>query len=155
MTSNIGSDILLSAPEITPTVKKDVEKLLHQIFRPEFLNRIDAIVFFKRLEQPDIERIAQIQLSDLVHRMKERHITLTIDKNAVKHLAELGYSPEFGARPLKRVIQQSVVVPLSQYVLKNPESKAVSVVLDNDVISVEATQAAVDKPAKKMAKGAQ
>ena len=113
MTSNIGSDILLSAPEITPTVK-DVEKLLHQFFRPEFLNRIDAVVFSKRLEQPNIERIAQIQLGDLAHRMKERHISLTIDKSAVKHLAELGYSPEFGARPLKRVIQQSVVVPLSQ-----------------------------------------
>ncbi len=125
MTSNIGSEILLAAASITPAVKEAVEALLHKTFRPEFLNRIDAIVFFRRLEQADVKRIATIQLDELKQRLQDRNIALEIHDDVVAKIAELGYSKEFGARPLKRAIQNHIIVPLSQYLLKHPETKKV------------------------------
>jgi ATP-dependent Clp protease ATP-binding subunit ClpB len=136
MTSNLGSHILLEADALTPDVKAQVEKILHATFRPEFINRIDAIVFFKKLRKEDVERIAGLQLKELQHRLKDKHITLTIADDVIAHLADLGYSPEFGARPLKRVIQQYVVVPLSQHMLHKPDARKVKVELQSGKIVV-------------------
>lgn len=130
MTSNIGSEIILNAKELTDSVKNQVEQLLHKTFRPEFLNRIDAIVFFRRLSEKDVERIAHIQLNDLEKRLKNRQISLSISDDALKKIVEEGYEPEFGARPLKRAIQSLITVPLSQYLLQHPETK--EIVIDND-----------------------
>jgi len=123
MTSNLGSDIILKAKGMTAKVKGEVEIILHRTFRPEFLNRIDAICFFRKLTKEDVVEIAKIQLKKLEHRLKEQDITLTISDGAMKKIADLGYSPEFGARPLKRAIQQHIAVPVSQHLLKNPEQK--------------------------------
>lgn len=136
MTSNLGSDILLKADAITPKVKEEIEVRLHATFRPEFLNRIDAIVFFKKLEPADVERIARLRFNDLIERMHEKHITLTIDEQVISHVAHEGYNKEFGARPLKRVIQSMVVVPLSHYLLQHPETKTVKVKFDKDKIVI-------------------
>ena len=136
MTSNIGSHLILEAKELNQKVKDAVEKILHQTFRPEFLNRIDAIVFFAKLTQKDIEQIAQIQLQTIINRLLEKHITLSIDPEALKFLAQEGYSPEFGARPLKRTIQQYVLVPISQHLLKNPDIKNMSIQLKNNKIVI-------------------
>jgi len=127
MTSNIGSDILLSSKKIDKKVKDQVTKLLHKTFRPEFLNRIDAIVFFRALDEKDVEKIAAIQLEELKKRLAEKNINLVISAAVVKEVATRGYSKEFGARPLKREIQNFVAVPVSQYLLKNPESKKIKV----------------------------
>lgn len=127
MTSNIGSDIILESKEITEKVKEQIEKLLHQKFRPEFLNRIDAIVYFRMLTQDDVEKIAVIQLEDLKKRLEDRNVELTIGKEAIKKIAELGYEKEFGARPLKRAIQHYITVPVSQFLLKNPEVHKITV----------------------------
>jgi len=127
MTSNIGSDIILASKDITDSVRADVEKILHARFRPEFLNRIDATVFFKRLTQEDVARIAQLQLKLLQLRLQEQGITLSIDSVVAQLLASTGYTPEFGARPLKRVIQQEVAVPVAQYMLKHADKKIISV----------------------------
>jgi ATP-dependent Clp protease ATP-binding subunit ClpB len=137
MSSNLGSDIILAAKEITDKVKQQVESVLHKSFRPEFLNRIDAIVFFKRLNEQDIEQIARINLKDLEKRMVEHGITLSIDDAAIIKLAEEGYSEEFGARPLKRTIHNLITVPISQHMLKHPEAKKLHVGVKNGAISID------------------
>jgi len=137
MTSNIGSDILLSVDEITPEVEKRVDAILHATFRPEFLNRIDAIVFFRRLLPQDMMAITNIQIQELIKRLQEKNITLTVDQAVQEKLAELGYSPEFGARPLKRAVQTHVMVPVSRYLLQHPGSKQVHVVIEKGEIRVK------------------
>lgn len=136
MTSNIGSDIILEAGKITDKVKEEIEKLLHKKFRPEFLNRIDAIVFFKMLDQSDVIDIAKLQIKQLIKRLTEQNINLEINDKVYKKIAELGYEKEFGARPLKRAIQQYISVPVSQFILKNPGTKSIKVGLKDDKISV-------------------
>ena len=136
MTSNIGSHLILEAKELTDKVKDAVEKLVHQMFRPEFLNRLDAIVFFRKLSEADIEAIAQIQLQIIIARLAEKHITLAVDQKTINFLAQEGYSPEFGARPLKRVIQHYILVPISQFLLKKPETTHVQVKLVNNKVTV-------------------
>lgn len=137
MTSNIGSELILQAKKLTESVKEKIEKLLQQTFRPEFLNRIDAIVFFKQLSEEDVVDIARIQLKELEHRMHEQHITLTIDEQVIETVAKKGYSPEFGARPLKRVIQQEITVPIAQQLLRDPKTKKIHVSMKKDKIVIE------------------
>jgi ATP-dependent Clp protease ATP-binding subunit ClpB len=137
MTSNIGSDIILEAKSITDEVKHKIEHLLQKSFRPEFLNRIDSVIFFKSLTQKDVEAIAHIQLKEVQQRLAEKHITMTVTPEVYKKIAELGYSPEFGARPLKRAIQNYVTVPLSQFVLKNPDAKEIKIGIKGDSINIE------------------
>lgn len=137
MTSNIGSDILLQADEITDKVKQSVLDLLHKQFRPEFLNRIDAIVFFHRLSKGDVEQIAKLQLNELEKRLQEKNITLHVEPNTIQKLADVGYDQEFGARPLKRAINKYVIVPVSKYLLETPTAKDITVGLKNDVITIK------------------
>ena len=137
MTSNIGSPIILEAPTITDEIKEDIERLLHKQFRPEFLNRIDAIVFFRRLSEADVEKIAHIQIARVHERLKDKHIDLVIDKAVYTKIAQEGYEPEFGARPLKRAIQSFITVPVSQFLLKNPDTKVVHVRVKDGSIVVE------------------
>jgi ATP-dependent Clp protease ATP-binding subunit ClpB len=127
MTSNLGSQIILEAATITDAVKNKVMEILHKTFRPEFLNRIDSIVFFKRLSEKDVEQIAKIQLDQLQQRLAQQNIELEIAKPIYKEMAEQGYSQEFGARPLKRTIQETLIIPLSQYLLKNPATKKIKI----------------------------
>ena len=127
MTSNIGSSIILDAKELNDEIKDEVNKLLYHTFRPEFLNRIDAIVYFKKLTPSDVKQIAQLQVNDLAQRLAERSVQLDISQDAITHIAELGYSPDLGARPLKRAITNHITVPISQFLLKNPDAKIVHV----------------------------
>lgn len=134
MTSNIGSDSILEAKSLTDEVKQKIEKLLNTKFRPEFLNRIDAIVFFKMLDEKDILRIVDIQIADLQKRLQEKGVQLSIDEAVLKKLAHEGYVPEFGARPLKRAVQNLITVPLSQYLLKKPQAKKIKAMIEKDAI---------------------
>ncbi len=127
MTSNIGSHYILEAGKVDEKVKEEVDKELHKAFKPEFLNRIDAIVFFNSLDEKQVVDIAKINLQKLAHRLKGRHIALTIGDNVAKYIGEKGYVKEFGARPLQRAIQEYITVPLSQFLLKDPEVKDVKV----------------------------
>lgn len=127
MTSNIGSHLILEAKTITDQVKQEIEKLLQKQFRPEFLNRIDAIIYFSMLSEKQVESIAHIQLETLKKRLTDQEIELSITPAVVKELAVRGYVPEFGARPLKRAINQYVTVPLSQFILQHPAQKKISV----------------------------
>jgi ATP-dependent Clp protease ATP-binding subunit ClpB len=136
MTSNIGSHLILAAKTIDEKVREDINKELYRVFKPEFLNRIDAIVFFNSLDEKQIVSIAHIHLEKLIHRLKERHVTLMIDKSVEKFIAEKGYVKEFGARPLKRAIQDYITVPLSQFLLKNPEAREITVNVKNNMIEL-------------------
>jgi ATP-dependent Clp protease ATP-binding subunit ClpB len=115
MTSNLGSDLLLKKME----QKKDswtkeellaiLDPVLKATFRPEFLNRFDEVLPFLPLHLRDMEKIVSLQLKRVASRLEERHIALEWDPKVLKHLAQEGYDPSFGARPLKRLIQHEVV----------------------------------------------
>lgn len=132
MTSNIGSDLILQAGDITDAVKKEIEKRLMGHFRPELLNRIDEIVYFKSLTAQDLMPIVELQLNNLRARLKDKQIELKVTASAVAKLSELGYIKEYGARPLKRAVQQYVTNPLAVEMLKHPEKKLFTVDVKGD-----------------------
>ena len=120
MTSNIGSRILLEAGKsgFTDEVEQAVQQALKDAFRPEFLNRIDEIITFHALEREHLMDIAAIQIAALNRRLAARNLAVHLDDDAMTFLAQKGYNPGFGARPLKRVIQQEIENPLSMALLK-------------------------------------
>jgi ATP-dependent Clp protease ATP-binding subunit ClpB len=124
MTSNIGSPIIqeyFEAGRLTPKDKSEMEERvkveLRGHFRPEFLNRVDDIIIFHRLDEKQITRIVDIQLDRVARRLAQQHFTLHVDKSAKQFLASQGYDPQFGARPLKRTIQELLLDPLAQRIL--------------------------------------
>jgi ATP-dependent Clp protease ATP-binding subunit ClpB len=137
MTSNIGSPIILQAQTITDTVKSEIEKILNATFRPEFLNRLDAIVFFKKLTQEDVKKIALLQLNALEKRLSDRGVASTFTDAAIDEIAQLGYEPEFGARPLKRAIQQYIATAIAQELLKNNLATTIQVDYKNSKFIIE------------------
>ncbi|MDR2376146.1 MAG: ATP-dependent chaperone ClpB [Treponema sp.] len=116
MTSNLGSDLILEAKK-EEDIRDALMELLKQSFRPEFLNRIDETVIFKRLGREEIRKIVDIQISRLVRRLLERRIALSLSPAARELLAERGYDPLFGARPLKRTIQGELENPLAKAII--------------------------------------
>ncbi len=116
MTSNIGSDYILNAKNLDDA-KDQVDKLLKASFKPEFLNRIDEIIMFNRLGKDQIEKIIDIELKKLAKRIKARKYTITFTEKVEDFLAEAGYDPLFGARPLKRTIQNYIENPLAKLIL--------------------------------------
>jgi ATP-dependent Clp protease ATP-binding subunit ClpB len=116
MTSNLGSDLILEAKN-PADIKDGLMELLKQSFRPEFLNRIDETVIFNRLGKDEISKIVEIQLKRLAERLLDRKITLTLSDTAKEILAERGYDPLFGARPLKRTIQADLENPLAKLII--------------------------------------
>ncbi|MDR3115230.1 MAG: ATP-dependent chaperone ClpB [Treponema sp.] len=116
MTSNLGSDLILEAKQ-HEDIEGAIRALLKQSFRPEFLNRIDERVIFNRLGKGEIRSIVAIQLKHLTERLAERKISLTLTQEARDLLAERGYDPLFGARPLQRVIQNELENPLARAII--------------------------------------
>ncbi|MFI4961076.1 MAG: AAA family ATPase, partial [Hyphomicrobiales bacterium] len=119
MTSNLGADFLVNQPEgeDTDAVRDQVMSVVRAAFRPEFLNRIDEIILFHRLKKSEMTRIVDIQMTRLQKLLDDRKITITLDAGAREWLAEKGWDPAYGARPLKRVIQKSVQDPLAEMIL--------------------------------------
>ena len=109
MTSNLGSDLILDGigedGEINEQAREGVNALLRRTFRPEFLNRLDDIVFYKPLTKDDIGKIVELLFKDLEKRLADKHIRLTIDESAKNYIIDTAYSPIYGARPIKRFIQ--------------------------------------------------
>jgi ATP-dependent Clp protease ATP-binding subunit ClpB len=142
MTSNLGSDVLVNmdAP-IGAGAKKDatldieavrplVLEAVRRHFRPEFLNRIDEMILFQRLGRAQMNDIVRIQLKGLEKLLADREMTLEISDQALSHLAELGYDPAYGARPLKRVIQKQLIDGIARKILKGE-------LIDHDVIHID------------------
>jgi len=136
MTSNIGSEIILQAKKIDEKVKTEIEKILHKTFRPEFLNRIDDIVFFNMLDEKVIKNIAKSHIKNFEKRMHAKDIDVSISDKALDFIALQGFQQEFGARPLKRAIQQFIVIPTSQYLLQHPDVKTISIDYKDDKIVI-------------------
>jgi ATP-dependent Clp protease ATP-binding subunit ClpB len=119
MTSNLGSEYLVNQPEgqDTDAVKDQVMAVVRASFRPEFLNRVDEIILFHRLKKADMGRIVDIQMGRLQKLLDERKIAIVLDPSARDWLAEKGWDPAYGARPLKRVIQKAMQDPLAELIL--------------------------------------
>ncbi len=131
MTSNLGSDLILEAENNNQTeaVKTQIDMLLKKTFRPEFLNRIDEIVMFNRLDKDNIKKIVSIQLEKLNSRLVDRRIKLVFEDSAMNLIADAGYDPSFGARPVKRAVQTLLENPLSMELLsgKIPDSSTIRI----------------------------
>jgi ATP-dependent Clp protease ATP-binding subunit ClpB len=117
MTSNVGSQFLQDEHLSHDQMRDNTMKLLRDQFRPEFLNRIDEIILFHRLEREQIKEIVKIQLEIIQKRVAQQHIQIQFSDAAVQEIADLGYDPVYGARPLKRVIQNEITNPLSNKIL--------------------------------------
>jgi ATP-dependent Clp protease ATP-binding subunit ClpC len=145
MTSNIGADLIKKQTSLGFQLKRDeavAEQLsydemrkklndsLKRAFRPEFINRLDSVVIFRSLNKEDIEKIVDLELDKVGERLKEHNLTLTASPAALSALADQGFDAEFGARPLRRVIQQKVEDPLSDRLLSGE-------FVDGDMIEVE------------------
>lgn len=134
MTSNLGSSLILQAKTIDEKVRHEIEKILHQTFRPEFLNRIDDTVYFKSLSKTTIADITKIHLAGFLERLHEQGITLTLDTAVIDFIADHGYVQEFGARPMKRAIKHHLMIPLSHFILEHQEQKTIHATVHNDTI---------------------
>jgi ATP-dependent Clp protease ATP-binding subunit ClpB len=133
MTSNVGSDLIQEAArrgEDDERLKDRLMDVLRHTFRPEFLNRVDETVVFKSLGKGEIERIVEIQLKDLRKRLAERKLHLEVTPEAKAVLAERGYDPVFGARPLKRTIQRMIENPLAVEVLAGRFAEGDTIVVE-------------------------
>jgi ATP-dependent Clp protease ATP-binding subunit ClpB len=135
MTSNLGGDILVNQPEgqDSEAVKDQVMEVVRASFRPEFLNRVDEIILFHRLKRDQMGRIVDIQMQRLTKLLDDRKITVRLDAKAREWLAEKGYDPAYGARPLKRAIQKSVQDPLAELILSGK-------VKDGDTVAISANR---------------
>jgi len=153
MTSNIGADMIKNQSSLGFAMKRDeateerlsyedmrkkLNESLKRAFRPEFINRVDAVVIFRSLNKEDIQKIVSLELNKVAERLKEHSLLLTASTEALASLADQGYDSEFGARPLRRIIQQKVEDPLSDRLLAsefvNGDSIEVAVNEDGEVI---------------------
>ena len=145
MTSNVGADMIKRQSSLGFAIKKDevseermayddmrkkLTESLKRVFRPEFINRVDSIIVFRSLNRDDITKIVELELQKVAHRLEEHAIVLKATQPALEKLADLGFDPDMGARPLRRVIQHKVEDPLSDSLLAGDFN-------DNDTILVE------------------
>jgi ATP-dependent Clp protease ATP-binding subunit ClpB len=132
MTSNMGSEYLVNLPDgqDVDVVKDQVMDVVKQSFRPEFLNRVDDIILFHRLMRQHMGSIVDIQLERLTKLLSERKIMVQLSDDAKVLLAEKGYDPAYGARPLKRVIQKMIQDPLAEEILSGRVKDGDSVDVD-------------------------
>jgi ATP-dependent Clp protease ATP-binding subunit ClpB len=137
MTSNIGSNYLLdgvtSHGEVKPDARDSVMRELQRHFRPEFLNRVDEIVLFKPLTQPEIERIVALMFNDLRTRLVDRRMTLEVTDDALRFIAQQGFDPVYGARPLRRFIAREVETRIGRALLRGD-------VPDGSVIRIDVSE---------------
>jgi ATP-dependent Clp protease ATP-binding subunit ClpB len=147
MTSNLGSTVIQErAGQDFDRVRDGVVAVLREHFRPEFLNRIDEIIVFKALTEDQLTAIVDIQLKRLERRLLERRISLVVTDAARKLLAQRGWDPVYGARPLKRAIQRMVQDPLAMMMLEGRFSEGDTVTVDvakGELIFEKAAAAAV------------
>ncbi len=137
MTSNLGGGIWYQDDNISP---EKIHEILQNHFRPEFLNRIDEIITFQRLTRDDLKQIIKIQLGFLTERLKERGLTITLEPEVLDYLAEVGYDPDFGARPLKRSIQREIMDPLAMKLLTSEikDGQEIVISMDNESLVFKA-----------------
>ena len=121
LTSNLGSQALLDGIQedgsISPEAVKNVEALLHRSFRPEFLNRLDEIVYYKPLRREEISKIVKLMIAELDKRLEDKRIHVEVSEKAMNAIIEQGFDPSFGARPLKRFIQRNIETLIAKKII--------------------------------------
>jgi ATP-dependent Clp protease ATP-binding subunit ClpB len=132
MTSNVGSAAIHEYQGLPEQMRATMLEALRANFRPEFLNRVDEVIVFSSLTREEIARIVDIQIARTAKRLADRGIALTLSDAARERLAEEGYDPTYGARPLKRVIQQRILDPLALQVLQGQFHDGDTVEVDTD-----------------------
>jgi ATP-dependent Clp protease ATP-binding subunit ClpB len=133
MTSNIASDVIRDSSGVPePEVRRRVMEILARTLRPEFLNRIDEIILFHPLTMAEIMQIVDIQLASINKRLRDQNISLSLTDRAREELAQVGFDPVFGARPLKRAIQNAIMNPLAQQILARTVQKGGEIEVDWD-----------------------
>jgi ATP-dependent Clp protease ATP-binding subunit ClpB len=134
LTSNLGSDIILDGineqGEISEDARKAVDQLLKRSFRPEFLNRLDEIVFYKPLTRENVEQILELQLKDLARRLEDRRVLLEVTPAARSAIVDRGYDPMYGARPLKRYIQTAIETRIARKLIATDLEPDTTLVVD-------------------------
>lgn len=130
MTSNLGSQVIIETRNDRAEQEKAIRGLLRTQFKPEFLNRLDDVIIFQSLTEAEIKDIVQIQLKRLEKRLADREISLHFTEKAIKHFAEAGYDPIFGARPLRRLLQEEVLDELAMQILEGTVKNAQQVDVD-------------------------
>lgn len=139
MTSNMGSHLIqenfegmteLNKEEVLVKTKAQVFELLKKTIRPEFLNRIDEVIMFEPLNRDDVKEIVRIQFEQIVKRLEEQQVKLSATEEAIEWLSELGFDPQFGARPVKRVMQKQILNELSKQLLAGSINKDQEIVVD-------------------------
>jgi len=155
MTSNIGSNVIQdnfqdlndhNHDEVVAKTKNELFELLRKTIRPEFLNRIDEIIMFTPLSRDEISDIVKLQFKQLQNTLQEMGITIEASEEALDWLSQLGYDPQFGARPLKRVIQKKILNELSKQILAgkiDKDSKIKLDAFDNQFVFLNEATAAV------------
>ena len=143
LTSNLGSEYILEGingkGEITQEAKDKVNELLKKSFRPEFLNRLDEIVFYKPLQKEQVAKILDLQIKDLEKRLEDKHITLELTQEAKNYLIDNGYDQVYGARPLKRFVTKKLETLIAQNILEQKISPSSKVLIDceNDKLIIK------------------
>ena len=134
LTSNLGSNYLLEGidanGEITQEARNQVEELLHHSFRPEFLNRLDEIVFYKPLTKDNITNIIDLIMKDLNKRLADKQLKCELTERAKDYIVETGYDPAFGARPLKRLVQRDIETLLARKIIAGDIDQGTTLVVD-------------------------
>jgi len=133
LTSNLGSDLILEGienGEIAPHAREQVEQLLRRSFRPEFLNRLDETVFYKPLTKENIGGIVELLLAELQKRLEDKQLKIELTDAAKEYLIEVGYDPNFGARPLRRLMQQKLETLLARRILQGDLLPGVVITVD-------------------------
>ncbi|MCE2565225.1 ATP-dependent chaperone ClpB [Komagataeibacter sp. FNDCF1] len=148
LTSNLGSEVLAHLPdgEAVESVRPEVMQVVRNHFRPEFLNRLDEIILFSRLQKADMGKIVEIQIGRLRKLLDERNIHLRLDKGGEEWLANEGYDPVYGARPLKRVIQRALQNPLAGLLLEGTihDGETVTVDARDDHLTINGNEVDAD-----------
>jgi len=136
LTSNLGSNYILDGiqpnGQISEEAKAQVSAMLKQQFRPEFLNRLDEIVFYKPLSAAEIDKIVDLLIADLQNRLEEKQLTVTLTKAAKDYVVDQGYDPVYGARPLKRFIQSKVETLIAKEIIANDLKPKTALTIDYD-----------------------
>ncbi len=152
LTSNLGSEFLVALKEgqASEAVRGEVMEVVRRAFRPEFLNRLDEILLFNRLSRAEMAKIVEIQLRHLRKLLADRKIELKVDETAMTWLANTGYDPAYGARPLKRVIQKNLQDPLAGRILSGEikDGDTVTVGVQSGTLTIDGERIDLDRPAK-------
>ena len=132
LTSNLGSSFYFDDKLKEEDLKKNIMKEVNSFFKPEFLNRLDEILFFELLSKVDINKIIRLKLNDLKVRLNEKNISICLSDNAINYLIDLSYSPNFGARPVKRIMQTFVQDKIAEIILNRKDDKLLDIKIDKD-----------------------